>query len=91
MRFKTPHFGPHAGSLTRDGEPVPDVVSSDVRAPVALPESSGGGVSSALRGRDGAARAHYEEMQRAGAPVTYTEAQDRAASALTRVRNEKTR
>lgn len=92
MRFKTPWFGPNAGRLTLDGEPAPELSDDQIRRLVALPDGpTSGNDAPRSRGRDGAARAHFEELQRAGVTVTFSECQERVSRALERTNNKRNR
>lgn len=91
MRYKRPFFGPNAGTLVRDGEPVIETTGAlEPAAYLALPDESrttSSGLDRGLVGRDGAARALYDSIQRHGGDrsLSFSDCQDRVAVARTNV------
>jgi hypothetical protein len=91
MRYKRPFFGPNAGTLVRDGEPVIEATGAlEPAAYLALPDESReppSALDRSLVGRDGAARALYDTIQRHGGDrsMSFTDCQDRVIAARTNV------
>lgn len=83
MRAKTPYFGPHAGTLLIDGAPAKPLDTTEAAHPVALPDVFGSDPDPgrSARGRDRTAALLYEQYQRAGSDMTYTDAQARVIQA----------
>lgn len=87
-RFKTPYFGEHAGRLTVDGAPAPDVAATP-SIPVVLPVEPADRGEAKRRGRDGAAEAHMHALRQAGLDPTFSECQERVQRALTHCDNKR--
>lgn len=85
MGLHTPHFGPHAGKLCRDGVPVDLNETHTARVVVCLPDSTDAFQDEAAekhaRGVNGAALALQQESKRYGAEMSFEDCRSRVATA----------
>jgi hypothetical protein len=86
----TPHFGPYAGVLCRDGIPVTLDPNHTAGPVVALPDCvPSTAAEKHARGVDGAALALYKESKKYGAEMPYEQCRSRVATARTTAARKK--